>query len=127
MPRREQDDHSPGKPLSAHEAGKLAAHQPKRSVRYSDEPAGSAFDTLTAREAELLAEIADAKSDQEIATDKKISVATVQKHIENLYPKLGVQNRTAAAVRFLKRQLEKRERRIAELEAALAAARAERS
>lgn len=124
MPRRQQDEHSPGKPLSAYEAGKLAAHQPKSPVRYNDEPAGAAFETLTAREAELLAEVADAKSNEEIAADKKISVATVEKHIENFYPKLGVQSRTAAAVWFLKRELEKRDRRIAELEAALEAARA---
>ncbi|MDP9187149.1 MAG: LuxR C-terminal-related transcriptional regulator [Verrucomicrobiota bacterium] len=37
------------------------------------------------------------KSNAEIGSILRISAATVGKHIEHIYPKLGVENRTAAA------------------------------
>jgi DNA-binding CsgD family transcriptional regulator len=38
-----------------------------------------------------------AKSNREIAAILNIQPATVGKHLEHIYPKLGVENRTAAA------------------------------
>jgi DNA-binding NarL/FixJ family response regulator len=52
---------------------------------------------LTSREDEVLAWIARGKSNSEIASILGISAATVGKHLERIYPKLGVENRTAAA------------------------------
>ncbi|HWY40864.1 MAG TPA: helix-turn-helix transcriptional regulator [Chthoniobacterales bacterium] len=52
---------------------------------------------LTARESEVLFWIGRAKSNGEIAALLNIKPATVGKHLEHIYPKLGVENRTAAA------------------------------
>ncbi len=55
---------------------------------------------LTAREREVLPWVAAGKSDRQVAAILGVSVRTVQKHLENAYVKLGVENRTAAAMRF---------------------------
>jgi DNA-binding NarL/FixJ family response regulator len=59
---------------------------------------GSRADTLTAREREVLAEIADGKSNREIARLLRISEKTVKAHVSAVLAKLGVQDRTQAAV-----------------------------
>jgi DNA-binding CsgD family transcriptional regulator len=58
--------------------------------------------TLTPREAEVLRWIAGGKSDAQIAAILGVSPRTVHKHLQNLYAKLGVENRTAAAMRAFK-------------------------
>jgi DNA-binding CsgD family transcriptional regulator len=63
-------------------------------------PALEAFG-LTRREAEVLAWVAQGKTNDEIAIILGVSPRTVAKHLEKMYPKLGVENRTAAAVRAL--------------------------
>lgn len=52
---------------------------------------------LTLREREVLGWLARGKSNAEIGAILGISSATVGKHLEHIYPKLGVENRTAAA------------------------------
>ncbi|HSH40359.1 MAG TPA: LuxR C-terminal-related transcriptional regulator [Chthoniobacterales bacterium] len=52
---------------------------------------------LTPREAEVLSWVARGKSNAEIATILQVCTKTVDKHLERIYPKLGVENRTAAA------------------------------
>ncbi len=52
---------------------------------------------LTAREEEILLWIARGKTNAEVARILEIKPATVGKHLEHIYPKLGVENRTAAA------------------------------
>ena len=54
---------------------------------------------LTAREAEVLRWAAAGKSDAQIGAILRISARTVQKHLQNIYDKLGVENRTAAVNR----------------------------
>ncbi len=56
---------------------------------------------LTRREAQVLAWVAHGKTNEEIGTILGISVRTVAKHLERIYPRLGVENRTAAAARAL--------------------------
>ncbi|GAA2330364.1 response regulator transcription factor [Streptomyces kunmingensis] len=56
-------------------------------------------DGLTAREAEVLALIADGLSNQEIARALQVSTATVKTHINNLFAKTGLKDR-AQAVRY---------------------------
>ncbi len=51
---------------------------------------------LTRREREVLFWVARGKSNAEIAAILGIKSATVGKHLERIYPKLGVENRTAA-------------------------------
>jgi DNA-binding NarL/FixJ family response regulator len=52
---------------------------------------------LTRRESEVLFWISNGKTNREIATILDMSPRTVNKHLEQIFPKLGVVNRTAAA------------------------------
>ena len=52
---------------------------------------------LTERESEVLFWIANGKSNREAAEILNLSPRTVNKHLEMIFPKLGVENRTAAA------------------------------
>lgn len=52
---------------------------------------------ITDRESEVLHWIANGKTNREIAEILEMSPRTVNKHLEQIFPKLGVENRTAAA------------------------------
>lgn len=56
---------------------------------------------LTPREAEVLSWVAQGKSNPEIATILGIGLTTVKKHLEAIFAKLGVENRTSAAAMAL--------------------------
>jgi DNA-binding CsgD family transcriptional regulator len=58
---------------------------------------------LTSREREVVDWIARGKSDRDIADILGISHRTVHKHLQRIYEKLGVENRTAAAMRSMAR------------------------
>jgi DNA-binding CsgD family transcriptional regulator len=60
-------------------------------------------DRLTAREGEVLELVAAGLTNAQIAERLWISPGTVKKHLENIYAKLGVANRTAAAARITPR------------------------
>ena len=52
---------------------------------------------LTPREREVLSWVAKGKTNRDIAEILGMSPRTVNKHLEQIFPKLGVENRTAAA------------------------------
>jgi DNA-binding CsgD family transcriptional regulator len=52
---------------------------------------------VTDREAEVLLWIARGKSNRDIAEILSLSPRTVNKHLEQIFTKLGVENRTSAA------------------------------
>ncbi len=52
---------------------------------------------VTRREAEVLIWLSKGKSNQDIAQILSLSPRTVNKHLEQVYKKLGVENRTSAA------------------------------
>jgi DNA-binding CsgD family transcriptional regulator len=56
---------------------------------------------LTRRETEVLSWVAQGKSNFDIATILGASPRTVQKHLERIFQKLGVETRTAAAAKML--------------------------
>ena len=70
--------------------------RPNLSRLYSRVRASSA---LTPREQDVLRWVAAGKSDAQIGAILGISSRTVQKHLQHLYEKLGVENRTAAVLR----------------------------
>lgn len=58
---------------------------------------------LTDREAEVLYWVANGKTNREVAQILELSPRTVNKHLEQVFTKLGVDNRTAAAGMALKK------------------------
>lgn len=57
---------------------------------------------LTAREGEVLSWLSKGKANRDIAQILGLSPRTVDKHLEQIYAKLGVENRTAAAAMAVK-------------------------
>jgi LuxR family maltose regulon positive regulatory protein len=53
---------------------------------------------LTLRELEVLSLVAAGESNEAIASQLTIALATVKKHLGNILGKLGVKNRTQAAI-----------------------------
>jgi DNA-binding NarL/FixJ family response regulator len=56
------------------------------------------LDSLTGREREVLAELAQGRSNREIARALHVSEKTVKAHVSSVLAKLGVQDRTQAAL-----------------------------
>ena len=62
------------------------------------EPSAASQGLLTARELDVAAAAMRGATNREIAEELCISARTVQKHLEHVYAKLGVRNRTATAL-----------------------------
>jgi DNA-binding NarL/FixJ family response regulator len=58
---------------------------------------------LSPRELEVLSMIVDGSTNSEIAERLVIATSTVQSHVKRILHKLGVKNRTEAAVRYVRR------------------------
>jgi len=69
-------------------------------------PAVQGIGALTAREREVLTQIADGRSNREIARLLRVSEKTVKTHVSSVLAKLGVADRTQAALLAV-RQLER--------------------
>jgi DNA-binding CsgD family transcriptional regulator len=59
------------------------------------------IEALTTRERDVLGWLGAGKTDKDIAAILAISPRTVQKHLQRIYEKLGVETRTAAVMRAL--------------------------
>jgi DNA-binding CsgD family transcriptional regulator len=68
-----------------------------RAVRERPDPASLQALGLTRREQDVLAFVAEGRTNKEIAARLDMVPATVKKHLEHVYDKLGVHTRTAAA------------------------------
>ena len=90
-----------GAPLSMHVAKTIidSFHGP----RPGDPRPDPKIDTLTRREREVMALVAEGASSKEIAQKLGLTAGTVRAHLHTIYGKLGVDNRTQAAVLFLGR------------------------
>jgi DNA-binding NarL/FixJ family response regulator len=60
---------------------------------------------LTAREAEVLRRLAGGKTNNEIAGELHVSVRTVERHIANIYAKIGARGRANATAYALTHNL----------------------
>jgi DNA-binding CsgD family transcriptional regulator len=73
--------------------GRAAAREPAAAL-------ARLAQTLTARERQVVQWLSAGKSDRDIAAIVGCSHRTVQKHLQRIYEKLGVETRTAAALRW---------------------------
>ena len=67
--------------------------------------AAGGVDALTRREREVLAELAKGRSNREIARALRVSERTVKAHVSSVLAKLGVQDRTQAALLAVRHEL----------------------
>jgi len=92
---------APQKKLQCKYLGEVNAHE--HLFRLFEEDGDSDTDllrknfSLTEREGEVLFWIANGKTNREIAQILEMSPRTVNKHLEQVFKKMGVENRTAAA------------------------------
>jgi DNA-binding NarL/FixJ family response regulator len=76
--------------------------RPQTQSTTSVEPAASAasmLNPLTPRETEVLSHIASGKTNRQIAQQLHLSLSTVKRHLDRILSKLGVSDRTQAAVK----------------------------
>jgi DNA-binding NarL/FixJ family response regulator len=78
-------------------AGHVLLHQDVARLLAAGEPRPGPT-ALTAREREVLAELARGRSNREIARALSLSEKTVKTHVSSILGKLGVQDRTQAAL-----------------------------
>jgi DNA-binding NarL/FixJ family response regulator len=83
---------------SVHDGHLLLAPEAADALARSAGVAVAGIDALTAREREVLAEIAKGRSNREIARALGVSEKTVKAHVSSVLAKLGVQDRTQAAL-----------------------------
>ena len=82
-------------------AARRAEDTPAAHENAADSIVHSAALPLTARERDVLHWLAAGKTDRDIGAILNISPRTVQKHLQRIYEKLGVETRTAAVMRTL--------------------------
>jgi len=71
--------------------------QIERARRWREEVTAK-WESLSAREREVLQMLSEGADNKAIATSLSVSVNTVEKHLKSIYEKLGVSSRTEAAV-----------------------------
>jgi pimeloyl-ACP methyl ester carboxylesterase/DNA-binding CsgD family transcriptional regulator len=92
-------DETGAEPMVQGEAGVSEAEQERAHL------ARSYPDGLTAREVEVLRRLAGGKTNGEIAEELYVSVRTVERHIGNIYAKIGTRGRANATAYALTRSL----------------------
>ena len=90
---------------SVHDGHLLLAPEAAGSLVRSAGPAFGGVDALTRREREVLAELAKGRSNREIARALRVSEKTVKAHVSSVLAKLGVQDRTQAALLAVRHEL----------------------
>ncbi len=77
--------------------------QPAIIRQASARKASSPFDSLTRREREVAQRIAEGASNREVASALGMSEGTVKIHLHSIYAKLEIDNRTALAIIYARR------------------------
>ena len=94
--------------IRAAAANEIPSHRSKLrgvAAAMAKRPVADEYVPLTNRESQVLRHIAMGLTNKEIAVALEISVETVKEHVQNLLRKLGVSDRTQAAVWAVRRKL----------------------
>jgi DNA-binding NarL/FixJ family response regulator len=91
---------------AVHDGQLLLAPEAAGSLLRSAHLAWGGLDALTSREREVLAELAKGRSNREIARALHVSEKTVKAHVSSVLAKLGVQDRTQAALLAVRHEQE---------------------
>ena len=83
---------------AVHDGHLLFAPEAAGTLLHSTNAPVRGLDALTGREREVLAELAQGRSNREIARALHVSEKTVKAHVSSVLAKLGVQDRTQAAL-----------------------------
>lgn len=70
----------------------------RRNISASGQTQERVISDLTLRETEVLHWLAQGKSNHDIAVIMQVKECTVKKHLQNIYQKIGVENRTSAVL-----------------------------
>ena len=89
---------APGDRTRATRLSTEAAHLAHPAAKRREAPPGG----LTARESDILALLAGGASNKQIARTLRLSVHTVERHVANLYQKIGARNRAEATAYHLR-------------------------
>jgi DNA-binding NarL/FixJ family response regulator len=74
---------------------------PPQATARHEEPKGSTLPSLTARELEVVRHLVAGAPNRRIAQELYVSLSTVKRHLERINTKLGVSDRTQAAVKVI--------------------------
>ncbi len=85
--------------LTALGATHLSRRAATLSARIARAGTGNEPPALTARQAEILRHVAAGRTNKEIAAELALSVKTVDRHLDNIFDRLGVSSRAAAVAR----------------------------
>src|SRR5262249_46216631 len=97
-----------GMPTYAEQSRQMLANLPAGTAAVSRP---SHPDGLTEREVEVLRLVATGRGNPEIAAALVLSVKTVERHLANVYAKIGAANRTEAAAYAIHHRLTERQSR----------------
>jgi DNA-binding NarL/FixJ family response regulator len=87
------------------DAGRGAPSKPSPNNRHLAGDDGVPSHSLTPRETEVLRLMATGRTNRQLAGDLHLSLSTVKRHMERIIKKLGVSDRTQAAVRAIELDL----------------------
>jgi DNA-binding CsgD family transcriptional regulator len=88
-----------------------------QKIKYDPDEADSSV--LTAREKDVLYWVVRGKENADISGILRASPDTIRKHVENIRKKFSSESRLGVIASYWQREIDKRERQIADLERAL--------
>ncbi len=103
LAREERDGDAAGDPEDAPASSEPVQSEP--AANHPGEPAREQIRSLTPREVEVLKLLSQGQTNPQIARNLLFSVSTVKAHVRSILTKLGVSDRTQAAVRAIEFRL----------------------